>query len=151
MGDDFYVEPKLIQGGLAIDERGLVSFCNDFQFAGVRRCYWVRNHRAGTVRAWHWHGREHKYVACLQGAALVGAVQVEDPKCPERSAILQRFILAAEQPVVLHIPCGWANGFKALREDTLLMFFSTVTLEESQTDDVRFDPYFWDCWGVKEY
>ena len=54
--------PWLIEGGLAVDDRGIVSFVNDFDFAGVKRFYMVSNHKAGFVRAWHAHKHEAKYV-----------------------------------------------------------------------------------------
>ena len=38
-------EPKLIAGNIGIDDRGEVGFVNDFDFAGVKRFYTVRNHR----------------------------------------------------------------------------------------------------------
>lgn len=70
--------PRLIVGALAVDDRGEVGFVNEFHFEGVRRFYTVANHRQGFVRAWHAHRREAKYVFAVQGAALVGAVQIDD-------------------------------------------------------------------------
>src|SRR5262245_66287388 len=61
-------EPRLIAGGIAVDDRGAVRFVNDFDFAGVKRFYWVTNHRSGLVRAWHAHRRETKHVTVLRGA-----------------------------------------------------------------------------------
>ena len=45
--------PRLIEGGLAVDDRGSVAFVNDFDLAVARRFYVVSNHSAGFVRAWH--------------------------------------------------------------------------------------------------
>jgi dTDP-4-dehydrorhamnose 3,5-epimerase len=47
------MEPKIINGGIAPDDRGSVRFVNDFDFAKVKRFYQVENHRAGFIRAWH--------------------------------------------------------------------------------------------------
>ena len=50
-------EPLLIEGGLAVDDRGEVRFVNGFGFEGVKRFYAVSNHQPGFVRAWHAHRR----------------------------------------------------------------------------------------------
>jgi dTDP-4-dehydrorhamnose 3,5-epimerase len=143
-------EPALIRGGLAVDDRGSVSFVNDFHFAGVRRFYAIANHRAGFVRAWHGHRREAKYFTVLAGAALVGAVEIDDWERPSRDLRIHRHVLCAAAPAVLHVPPGFANGFMALTPDTRIVVFSTVSLEESLQDDVRFDARYWDPWTVME-
>lgn len=143
-------DPTLIRGGLAVDDRGVVSFVNDFVFEGVRRFYVVRNHRAGFVRAWHAHRRETKYFTVVEGTALVCAVQIDDWAQPSRDLKVHRHVLTAEQPAVLHVPAGFANGFMTLTMATKVVVFSTVTLEESREDDIRYDAYYWNPWEVVE-
>jgi dTDP-4-dehydrorhamnose 3,5-epimerase-like enzyme len=140
--------PRLIRGDLAVDERGQVAFVNDFGFEGVKRFYVVSGHAARTVRAWQAHRREAKYVYAAQGAALVGAVAVDDWSHPSSSAQVHRFVLSARKPAVLFIPPGYANGNMMLTADTQLIFFSTSTLDESKADDVRFPARQWDIWSV---
>jgi|SRR5438105_3641794 len=143
-------EPILYEGGVSTDDRGQVSFVNAFDFAKVKRFYTVRNHRAGFVRAWHAHRREGKYVTVVQGAALVGAVAIGDSLEPPANAKTYRFVMSATKPSVLYVPAGYANGFMSFTADTLLVFFSTSTVEESKNDDVRFDSRRWDIWSVEE-
>ena len=45
-------------------------------------------------------------------------------------------VLSSNNPKVLFIPSGYANGFKSLEADTIVQFFSTSTLEESTGDDI---------------
>ena len=144
-------EVRLMTGDLAVDDRGTVSFVNDFDFAGVKRFYMVENHCAGFVRAWHAHRRESKYVTVVQGAAIVAAVKIEDWDDPPTDSKVHRYVLSALKPSVLYIPAGYANGFKSLTADAKIMFFSTASLEESQGDDVRWPAdYFGDVWTVVE-
>ena len=143
-------EPRLIEGALAVDDRGSVSFVNDFDFAGVKRCYLVTNHRAGFVRAWHGHRREAKYVMLVRGAAIVAAVKIDDWDSPSRDLPIHRHVLSAQKPAVLYLPAGYANGFMSLTDDATLMFFSTSTVEESRGDDIRFDARYWYPWEVVE-
>lgn len=143
-------KPMVYEGGLAVDDRGELGFVNGFDFEGVKRFYSVSNHRVGFVRAWHGHRREGKYVTAVAGAALIGAVCIDDWLNPSRDLEPSRFVLSGRRPAVLHIPPGYANGFMSLTDDAKLIFFSTSTLEESQTDDVRFDSRHWDIWTVAE-
>jgi dTDP-4-dehydrorhamnose 3,5-epimerase len=142
--------PRLIEGGLAVDDRGEVGFVNDFSFHGVKRFYVVSNHRAGFVRAWHAHRREAKYVSVVQGAAVVAAVKIDDWDRPSKDAEVLRYVLADAKPSVLYVPPGYANGFMSLTPDTKLVFFSTSSVEETRGDDVRYDARYWNPWSVIE-
>lgn len=143
-------EIKLIEGGLAVDDRGTVSFVNDFNFADIKRFYTVTNHKAGFVRAWHAHRHEAKYLTVLKGAALVGAVKIDDWEKPAKDSKIYRYVLSAQKPSVLYIPAGYAHGHMTLTEDTILVFFSTATLAESGADDIRYDARYWNIWEVIE-
>lgn len=131
----------LINGGLSVDDRGRVSFVNDFDFKDVKRFYLVSNHSKGFVRAWHGHEKEAKYIFVVKGSILVGAV-------PLGGELPERYVLSADKPQVLYIPAGYANGFKTLTEGARVMFFSTATLEESKDDDIRFPADEWDIWEI---
>ena len=128
-----------IQGGLFTDDRGYLRFVNDFDFTDVKRFYQVENHSKNYIRAWHGHQKEGKYVYVSKGSALIGAV---DMKTEE----IFKITLTSQSPSVLYIPPGYANGFKTLEDNTILMFFSTSTLEESRGDDIRFDYDKWNIW-----
>lgn len=143
-------KPRIIDGGLSIDDRGYVSFVNGFDFKGVKRFYSVSNHKSGFVRAWHAHKKESKYVLVVKGTVIVGAVPIDNWDQPSKYVEVQRYILSEIDPKILHIPSGYANGFMSLTNDTQIMFFSTSTLEESQGDDFRYDSKYWDIWTVEE-
>lgn len=143
-------EVRLIKGGVSIDDRGEVAFINEFKFENVKRFYIVENHQSGFIRAWHGHKIEAKYVSVISGAALIGAVKVNDWSSPSPKAEIFRHILSAKQPSILYIPPGYANGFMSLTGDAKLIFYSTSTLEDSLSDDYRFDSRLWDIWSVLE-
>jgi dTDP-4-dehydrorhamnose 3,5-epimerase len=143
-------EPLLILGEQAVDDRGSLSFVNAFAFEGVKRFYVVSNHRLGFVRAWHAHRHEAKYATVVQGACLVGAVRIDDWANPSKDLPVHRYVLSAGKPSVLYIPPGFANGFMSLTTDARIIFYSTASLEESRTDDIRYDSRYWDAWEVVE-
>lgn len=139
-----------IDGGLAVDDRGQVSFVNDFDFLEVKRFYMVSNHKAGFIRAWHAHKKEAKYVLVVTGAAVVGAVKIDDWDKPSKKSEVHRYVLSEKKPAVLYIPAGYANGFMSLTKDAQIIFFSTSSLEDSLNDDIRYDSRYWDIWSVEE-
>jgi len=139
---------KYIAGGLAVDDRGHIQFCNDFDMTAIKRFYIVSNHTAPFIRAWHGHKKENKFVMVISGAAIFGAVKIDDWENPDHNAKVERFVLSAEKPGLLYIPAGYAHGYKTLVKDAKIMFFSTSTLKESSGDDFRFDYDFWNPWDV---
>lgn len=150
MTKEHFNKPTILDGGLAVDDRGQVTFVNGFNFEGVKRFYMVSNHRQGFVRAWHAHKKEAKYVLVVKGAAIIGSVKIDNWQSPSKELEVNRFVLSEKNPKVLYIPAGYANGFMSLTEDAQLMFFSTSTLEESLDDDIRFDARHWDIWSAEE-
>jgi dTDP-4-dehydrorhamnose 3,5-epimerase-like enzyme len=149
-GPSALAKPAIIEGGVVVDDRGQLTFVNEFDFHGVRRFYMVSNHVAGFVRAWHAHKREAKYVFVVRGAAKIGAVAIDDWDRPSPHAEVHQYVLSASAPRILYIPAGYANGFMTLTPETQLMFFSTATLAESREDDFRFEARYWDPWHVEE-
>ena len=138
-------QPKLIDGGLAVDDRGLVRFVNDFDFFCVKRFYQVENHRAGFIRAWHGHKVEAKYAYVAKGSIRIGIVPLDNIELGIHDELVVS-TLSSRAPKVLYIPANYANGFKTLEADTIVQFFSTTTLEESQGDDYRFSYDKIDIW-----
>ena len=143
-------DPRLIEGGLAVDDRGSLAFVNAFAFQDIKRFYIVSNHRAGFVRAWHAHKREGKNVIVMCGAAIVCAVKIDDWERPSKDLPVYRHVLSAAKPTIFQIPPGYANGFMTLMPDTKLLFFSTASVEESRSDDIRYDAYYWNPWEIVE-
>jgi dTDP-4-dehydrorhamnose 3,5-epimerase-like enzyme len=133
------MKTKILNGNISVDDRGSVSFVNDFKFENVKRFYLVENHYVGFIRAWHGHKNEGKYVFVTNGTALVGAVNMETDE-------IEKFVLSSKKPSILWIPPGYANGFKTLEENTKILFMSTSTLEESLNDDIRFNFDKWNIW-----
>lgn len=144
-------EIHLINGGVSVDDRGSLSFANDFDFTGVKRFYQVQNFSSSTIRAFHGHLSEGKYIYVSKGAAIVAGVKLDNIKSPSKDLEVKRYILSDKQPKILFIPPGYANGFKPLKDDTRIIFFSTTTLDDSKEDDYRFPADYWgnEIWKVE--
>ena len=150
----------IIRGNISIDDRGFVRFVNDFTFKDIKRFYQVSNHEKGFIRAWHGHKIEGKYAYVARGTAQFGVISMDglnemeaksiriDPYTLmsqnvavtlNHSPVARTFILSDKDPSILYIAPGNYNGFQTLGEDTIVIFFSTLTLEESRDDDYRQD------------
>ena len=145
-------EVKLIEGNIFIDDRGEVSFVNDFgsdHLAQIKRFYMVSNHKKDFIRAWHGHKEEGKYVLCLKGSAWIRYVKIDNWERPAKNLEVKQVFLSDKKPSILYIPGGYVNGFMSLTDDMKLMFFSTSSLQESLKDDFRFSYDYWDTWPIK--
>ena len=142
-------EIKFFSGGLATDKRGQVSFVNDFNFKDVKRFYQIKNSPSKPIRAFHGHMKESKYFFVSTGSILLAAVKLDNPKNPSRRNTVQRKIISAKNPTIAYIPAGYANGFKTLEKNTVVLIFSTSTLKQSLEDDYRFPANYWgkDIWN----
>lgn len=143
-------KPVLFNGGLTVDDRGHVSFVNDFTFEGVKRFYLVSNHQQGFVRAWHGHKKEAKYFFVVKGAALICGVEIDNWDNPSKDLKIHKFVLTEKNPSILYLPEGYANGIMSLTEDAQIMVFSTSKLEDALNDDIRFDSRYWNPWEIRE-
>ena len=143
-------EVSLIQGGISVDDRGELLFCNDFNMTDIKRFYQVSNHSSNFIRAWHAHKKESKYVHVASGAVIIAAVKIDNWEEPSKDLKIEKFILSAKKPGILFIPAGYAHGYKTLLPGTNLLFFSTTRLDDSLNDDFRYDAYYWNPWEVKE-
>lgn len=143
---------RLFVGEMATDDRGVIRFVDKAPLASLKRLYVVENFSTSTIRAWHGHQRETKFVAVLHGAALVAVVRLTNPHRPSKASKPQRFVLSAQQSALLCIPPGYANGWRALARGTSILFLSTATAEESKVDDIRFPPNYWGStvWEVED-
>ena len=140
-------KPQLIEGGVFVDNRGILSFVNDFDFKNVDRCYIVRSHQAGRPRGWVGHKLEQKWFWVVQGTWQIALVRPDSWDRPSNKLPVERFVLSALKPCVLHVPAGYANAIVSLTEDAVLMVFSSGRLKDAQGDDFRFAV---DTWPVVE-
>ena len=75
-------EIKMYEGGAYADERGRISFVNDFTFKEVKRCYHIMHPRTETIRAWQGHRIEQKCFFVPHGKFLLAWVYIDDWNAP---------------------------------------------------------------------
>jgi dTDP-4-dehydrorhamnose 3,5-epimerase len=82
------------------------------------------------------------------GRAIICAVEIDHPTEPSKENPVHRFVLDGDEPAILHIPGGYANGTRSITPGTKIIFFSTASVDESKGDDYRF-PH--DYWGMDHW
>jgi dTDP-4-dehydrorhamnose 3,5-epimerase len=137
-------EPTLITGGLHTDHRGTVYFNNDLDLSDIKRVYYLSNHEAGYIRAWHGHKKESKIFTCISGACRIALGKLVESENHINGTMLDEnnlmtFDLNSKTPQSLIVPAGWYNGFRNYTSDTLVQVMSDLTVEESHGDDYRID------------
>ncbi|WP_436488123.1 WxcM-like domain-containing protein [Chitinophaga sp. ARDCPP14] len=139
-------EVTLIKGASFTDHRGTLKFVNDFSFPDVKRFYQMLHHDVSVVRAWQGHRVEQKYFYVVKGAFVLAWVKIDDWDKPSPGLKADHVILNEDEPVVLSVPAGYANGIKALIPGSVLMVYSDLTLEESAADRWSFPEDQWFDW-----
>ena len=140
------LKPDVIPGGRHSDERGIVSFVNDFRFEDIKRFYSIEHRDTQTIRAWQGHRREEKWFYVVQGSFMIAWVKIDNWEKPDAGQRADHKLLYSKQSEILHIPGGYANGFRALEPHSKLIVFSNFTVEESSSDDYRFSKELWFNW-----
>ena len=129
-----------IKGATHTDIRGKIEFINEFDLTPVKRFYKTTHFDTEIIRAWQVHKIETKWFHCIKGSFEVRVVNLETKK-------IKKYTLTDKEPIVLHIPKGNANGFKALKDNSILMIFSDLSLEDAKEDNERMDiGAFGDVW-----
>lgn len=138
--------PKIINGGFHSDERGSISFVNEFDFSEVKRFYNICHPTTEVIRAWQGHKEESKWFYVNSGSFKIVLVKIDDWGLGTNANMPVEFHLDFSEPQILFIPGGYVNGFQATSPNSKLMVFSNFTIEESKNDDFRFDKSLWYKW-----
>lgn len=137
------MSPYIIQGNNHKDNRGTISFVNDFSFDNIVRFYIIENSEENKLRAWQGHKLDTKYFYCIKGVFQISYVKVDDWVKPSSSLTVESIVLDETDNKILCIPSGYANAIKSLSLGSKLLSFSTLPLSMVKDDDFRYDKNFW--------
>ncbi len=132
---------QIINGGSTTDDRGTVRYVNDFTFDNVRRFYTVTNKNKDYIRDWHGHYKETIYAHVVSGSVLMGLINLKNNEA-------YKYLLEGAEPKILIIPPGYASSFQSLTDCAIVIYFSTASLEESETDSYRYPAEQWDIFDL---
>lgn len=141
------LKPQLLKGQKYIDDRGIITFANNFDLSPIKRFYTIIHPNIKTVRAWQGHERESKWFRCISGSFVVAWKEIDDFKYPKDLPGPEYTILKEDEPSVLYIPPGYANGLKALIDNSEIMVFTDYNLRDSMDEKIIFDKDLWLDWN----
>lgn len=131
-------QPYLIKGGFHRDNRGHISFVNDFKFDEIERFYIICNSDEHPLRAWQGHKIDNKFFYCIQGKVRVHFVKIDNWESPSKDLKVESIVLTTEENNILHIPEGYANAIESLESKAKLISFTTLPLTNVGEDSVRY-------------
>lgn len=143
-------KPKIIEGGKFVDHRGSMRFVNDFSFVGVKRFYFIKHPDIDFVRAWQGHKNECKYFYVIKGSFIIAWVKIDNIKSPSMDLKPDFAVFNDTKSQLLYLPKGYANGLKALEEDSEVLIFSDMELEQSVKEKIRYDSHLWFNWDKQK-
>ena len=145
--DNMIEKPEIIVGDVYNDQRGSIEFVNNFKLDDIKRFYAIEPANLNIVKAWQAHKEEQKWFYVIAGSFKIVIVKIDNWESPSNNLFLYEFNLNADRPEVLHIPGGYANGFKSMEPNSKVIIFSNFTVKQSASDDYRFDQNNWFDWS----
>ena len=123
------MKPNIIKGNNYEDRLGKIRHTNDFKLKNVCRFYTIEHIDTKSIRAWQGHQVEAKYFVPIRGSFVVAWVKIDNFNNPSTELKAEHNILNQDEPLVLHIPPGYANGLRALKPNSVIGVFSDMENE----------------------
>ena len=129
---------KVIKGNNHSDNRGTLTFNNDFDASDIKRIYAIENKEIDFIRAWQGHKIERRWFTAIQGSFEIKLIKIENWEQPNQNAEVSTIILNDKTLDILCIPNGYVNSIQALEANSKLLAMSDYQLGEIN-DEYRFD------------
>lgn len=132
---DKMMEPTIIKGGSHTDQRGTLSFVNDFDMGRVKRFYTIDHPTHRIVRAWRGHRIEQRWFYVVEGAFLLRLVKIDYWESPTKNLPIAEYKLFAKDQKVLHVPNGYASWLQATEDHSKIILFGDYGIEHAKLDN----------------
>lgn len=132
------MRPVVINGGSYSDNRGDVTYNNDFDLSSIKRIYSIQNVNTSLVRAWQGHAIERRWFSVVKGSFEIKLIKIDNWENPTKSMEVFSRILNDKNFDVLYVPGGYVSSIKALEENSKLLLMSDYRLGDIE-DEYRFD------------
>ncbi|WP_185213166.1 WxcM-like domain-containing protein [Sphingobacterium mizutaii] len=129
------IEINFIEGGESIDARGSIKYVNSFDMTKIKRFYIISNADTEMIRGWRGHKIEERWFYVISGEFELDIVKIDDWDLCDRNLDVNRYQLKAEDNRIVHLPCGYATAFRALKKDSKLLVYSNFGLDHAKNDD----------------
>ena len=127
----------LLEGKKHQDERGIITFNNEFDASQIKRIYTIENASTEFIRGWQGHKIEQRWFACMNGSFEISVIEVDNFENPSKDLTLNKYVLISETLTYLHIPAGCITAIKTLQTNSKLLVLADYALGEIN-DEYRF-------------
>lgn len=127
----------LLQGKKHQDERGVITYNNEFDASQIKRIYTIENHSVDFIRGWQGHKIEQRWFACMKGKFEISVIKIDDFENPSKDLAITKYILEDNELTYLHIPAGNITAIQALKKESKLLVLADYGIGEVQ-DEYRF-------------
>ncbi|GAA5086404.1 WxcM-like domain-containing protein [Chryseobacterium ginsengisoli] len=129
--------PEIIEGRKHSDERGKLSFNNNFNASAIKRIYTIENNEIDFVRGWTGHKIEQRWFSAVQGSFIIRLIKINDWENPLNIFEILEFKLVSDKLDILHMPKGYVSAIQAKEENSKLLVMVDHALGEIN-DEYRF-------------
>ncbi|WP_228453891.1 WxcM-like domain-containing protein [Chryseobacterium fistulae] len=126
------------QGNKHEDQRGIITYNNEFDTQNVKRIYTIENHSKGFIRGWQGHKIEQRWFAAMKGKFEISVIEVDDFDQPSKELTIHKFMLDDQSLTYLHVPAGCITAIQAQEENSKLLVLADYKLGEIH-DEYRFE------------
>ena len=127
----------LLEGKKHQDDRGIITFNNDFDASQVKRIYTIENHSTEFIRGWQGHKIEQRWFACMNGSFEISVIQIDNFENPSKDLTIKKYQLNDETLTYLHVPSGCITAIQSNQESSRLLVLSDYGLGEI-SDEYRY-------------
>lgn len=132
------LNPQYLMGNKHKDDRGIITYNNDFDASQIRRIYTIVNQSTDFVRGWQGHKMEQRWFAAMKGSFEISVIQVDDFNSPSKDLPIHKYTIVDNELTYLHIPAGCITAIKSLVDDSKLLVLADYQIGQIQ-DEFRFD------------
>lgn len=127
----------IFKGNRHEDERGIITYNNEFDASKIKRIYTIENNSTDFVRGWQGHQVEQRWFACMKGAFEISVIEIDDFENPSKELKISKHLLDDKELTFLHIPAGCVTAIQSKIEGSKLLVLADYALGEIQ-DEFRF-------------
>lgn len=120
----------LLEGKKHQDERGIITFNNEFNASQVKRIYTIENSSTDYIRGWQGHKIEQRWFACMKGSFEISVIKVDDFEKPSKELTIWKYLLTDDILTYLHVPAECMTAIQSKEYNSKLLVLSDYSLGE---------------------
>ena len=118
----------IFEGKRHEDERGIITYNNDFDASQIKRIYTIENHSTDFIRGWQGHKIEQRWFACMKGSFEVSVIIVDNFTDPSKELTIHKYQLQADLLTYLQIPSGCITAIQSKEKGSKLLVLADFEL-----------------------